>query len=184
MRVDFGKLKICFIIQRNVLIDYISYLTDGIFALLVNMGKKAKVKSFHINHVVLPDHRQHQQKNLTSKKSVLWSFWCCKPEHREDSLNFHGSNDTWTQKGSWCCWFKKIIIQQPSPYQIKLPFPFDNLFPSNRKNKLLSSFTVKQSCIVPSCLLAKSFVPEQVPQWAGHSTDQSGRWWCPRECSI
>lgn len=51
--------------------------------------------------------------------------------------------------------------------QIKLPFPFDNLFPSYRKNKHLSSFTVRLSCIAPSCLLARSLVPEQAPSELG-----------------
>ena len=73
--VDFGKVKICSLILRNFLMTVSSIpLMHYIFVSLVNMRKSVKVNSFHINHVVLPDHRQHQQKSLTSKKTVLWSF--------------------------------------------------------------------------------------------------------------
>lgn len=142
-----------------------------------------QIESFHINHVVLPDHRQHQQKNLTSKNAILWSFWCCKPEHRGDSSSFDRSNNTRTWKGSWCCCLKKKN-KSSSPLPSKYNFYFYSLFPSFRKSKLLSSFTLKLSCFAPRCLLARSLVPEQVTSELGTQQTKYEGGAVPRELSI
>lgn len=92
--------------------------------------------------MVLPDHRRHQQKNLTSKETVLWSFWCCKPEHRGDSSSFDRSNDTWTWKGSWCCCSNEKKSSNPLPPDKTFIFTAFSLLSGKQTLELFYSKTI------------------------------------------